>query len=80
MKNLNFHKDFHLNGIQFSSRSDLLEYSKTISLSIHSFLINWIDAKEYVEVQTSGSTGIPKAIQLKKEYMINSANTTGAHF
>ncbi len=80
MKNLNFHKYFRLNGIQFKSKNELLAYSKTISSSVHSFLINWFDNTSFMTVQTSGSTGKPKSIRLKKEYMINSAIATGNYF
>jgi len=80
MKNLNFHTHFRLNGIQFSSKNDLLAYSKTISSSVHSFLVNWFDDTAFVTVQTSGSTGKPKSIRLKKEHMTNSALVTGTYF
>jgi len=80
VKNLKFHKDFTLNGKTFSSSKEILEFSKTFPSSIHSFLTDWFDDKNYVEVKTSGSTGKPKRIQLKKEYMTNSALATGAYF
>ena len=35
---------------------------------------------DFVVVQTSGSTGKPKSIQLKKEFMKNSAQATGEFF
>ena len=77
---LELHKDFKLSGNNFESPEKLLEFSKTISSNIHSFLIDWFDSNAYVVVNTSGSTGIPKAIQLKKVYMINSALATGEYF
>ena len=44
--------------------------------SIHSFLKEWESSDELMYVQTSGSTGPPKTIQLKKEHMIISAKKT----
>ncbi len=80
MKNLNFHTYFRLNGIQFSSKDELLAYSKTIPSSVHSFLADWFNETPFILVQTSGSTGKPKNIRLKKEHMINSAIATGTYF
>ncbi len=80
MKNLNFHKSFQLNGISFSSKDELLTFSKTINDSIYQFLSDWFNTNDFVIVQTSGSTGKPKPISLKKEFMINSAKATGVFF
>ncbi|PKP33068.1 MAG: O-succinylbenzoic acid--CoA ligase [Bacteroidetes bacterium HGW-Bacteroidetes-17] len=40
------------------------------------FVLEWLDEEEEIKVKTSGSTGIPKTILLKKQYMINSAMAT----
>ena len=80
MKHLNFHNEFSLNGKKFNSVQELISYSKTISSSVFSFLVTWFDNHDYVVVQTSGSTGIPKQIRLKKIYMCNSATATGSYF
>lgn len=40
------------------------------------FLQEWFNEKEYIEVQTSGSTGVPKQLQVRKDQMINSAVMT----
>ena len=48
---------------------------------IGEFILEWLDdEKDYVEVKTSGSTGTPKIIQIKKEYMVNSAKATAKFF
>jgi O-succinylbenzoic acid--CoA ligase len=75
-----FHKNFKLQGNSFDSVEELLNFSKLISLEIASFLSDWFDKKDAVEVQTSGSTGVPKVIQLSKKHMINSAKATGNYF
>ncbi|WP_075342811.1 AMP-binding protein [Tenacibaculum agarivorans] len=74
------HSHFKLNGNSFVTPKELLNYSKSLSKSIHNFLSNWFDDTGFVTVNTSGSTGKPKAIQLKKEYMKNSALATGEFF
>ena len=40
------------------------------------FLKEWLSSSEMVEVQTSGSTGIPKVFEIGKEKMRNSAKMT----
>ncbi|CAM1364784.1 O-succinylbenzoic acid--CoA ligase [Tenacibaculum sediminilitoris] len=80
MENLTFHKNFQLNGVSFTSKEELLSFSKTINNSVFSFLSNWFNADDFVVVQTSGSTGKPKPIPLKKKHMVNSAEATGAFF
>ena len=44
------------------------------------FLQNWFDDSDFVTVHTSGSTGIPKCIQLSKQSMVNSARMTNGFF
>ncbi|MEB3004407.1 AMP-binding protein [Capnocytophaga sp. G2] len=41
------------------------------------FLTQWFDEYDHIELQTSGTTGIPKKIQVKKKYMVHSAMLTG---
>lgn len=43
---------------------------------LDAFLHSWYDDSSYIEVSTSGSTGVPKKIQVEKERMMNSATTT----
>lgn len=76
----NFNANFTLNGIEFVSVESLLSYSKSISDVIFSFLKDWFNADDFIQVQTSGSTGQPKLMRLKKEKMIASAKATGAFF
>lgn len=74
------HKDFTLNGEIFESVEKLLIFSKSISKETFSFLHDWFNDSDVVSVQTSGSTGSPKRIQLKKSLMVNSALATGNYF
>jgi O-succinylbenzoic acid--CoA ligase len=41
--------------------------------SIGDFLLDWFDNKSYIDLQTSGTTGIPKMIRTDKQMMVNSA-------
>ncbi len=47
--------------------------------SILDFLNQWFNHSETIEVQTSGSTGIPKKFFLEKSNMIKSAKMTGKY-
>ena len=47
---------------------------------IWSFILQWLDTGDAIQVQTSGSTGKPKNISLQKKYMIASAKATLAFF
>lgn len=44
------------------------------------FLLDWLDDKDYIVAKTSGSTGSPKNIKIKKQSMVNSAIMTGNYF
>jgi len=80
LHNLKIHKNFQLNEEHFSSIEELLSFSESISENVFLFLSNWFSADDYIDVQTSGSTGAPKIIRLKKEWMLNSALATGVFF
>ena len=75
-----FHKKFQLNGTSFNGIEELLVFSKIISSDIFSFLSDFLSDDEKISVRTSGSTGTPKVIEIKKEFMINSAIATGKFF
>ena len=44
------------------------------------FLENWLDESDIIHAQTSGSTGVPKKLELKKEQMKASARLTNQFF
>ena len=71
------HYDFEdLKELSYSLVKEGQEYEKAIG----NFLMDWLDDSDSLEVHTSGSTGVPKTITLKKEHMVNSALATGAFF
>ena len=74
------HPKFCLNGIPFSSKDELLKFSKKNLSDTFLFLKDWFNNKSYVIVHTSGSTGKPKSIKILKEHMINSALATATYF
>jgi O-succinylbenzoic acid--CoA ligase len=75
-----FHKSFQLNGCSFTSVDEILSHTKDFSDEIHHFLESWFSSDKNITVQTSGSTGAPKSIELKKEFVLNSAIATGKYF
>lgn len=74
------HKKFQLNDVSFLTKEGLLDYSKSISELIFSFLSDFLSSSETISVQTSGSTGKPKLIDIQTEFMVNSALATGKFF
>lgn len=81
------HPEFKLNGKSFNSTKELKEHAQTMSNQpseeqshIAEFLLEWLEEKEYINVKTSGSTGSPKNIALKKSHVVNSANATIDYF
>lgn len=80
MSNFNIHPSFKLNGESFNSQLDLIAYAEEVSTDLFWFLQEWFSDADTLIVNTSGSTGIPKLIALKKEFMRNSAKATGAFF
>ncbi len=70
----------------FLKKDDLLNYSNNFlrnpksqewQKSIYSFIKTWLDESSYIITKTSGSTGSPKNIRIKKQQMVNSALKTG---
>lgn len=72
------HKNFRLNDTSFTTKEELLLFSNTI-FEVN-FISQFLDDTETIKLQTSGSTGTPKIIEVRKEFMINSAQATGKFF
>jgi o-succinylbenzoate synthase len=69
-----------LHGKDWLKKVEVWENENTAELwlkDLGDFLKQWFSDKECVYVQTSGSTGEPKEIQIKKSAMIGSAKATG---
>ena len=81
------HHNFKLNGEAFSSAEALRELAtqftekgKHDELAIGKFILEWLDGNDFITVKTSGSTGVPKEIELLKKHVLNSANATVTYF
>ncbi|MGB5361483.1 AMP-binding protein [Eudoraea sp.] len=80
------HEQFKLNGHQYSSEElkevaySLIKEGADFEQEIGDFLLDWLSADSELTIRTSGSTGIPKGIGLKKRHMVNSARVTGEYF
>ena len=82
----NVHNQFKLNGFHFK-REDLsrvaysfIKEGEDFEKPVGDFLLDWFDKKDYIEMQTSGTTGIPKTVRINKQAMVNSAIATGDFF
>lgn len=82
----NIHPDFKLNGTAYNLdgvrklANELTLSTSPYEQTIGAFLKDWTSDESVLNVRTSGSTGAPKTIQLKKEHMVNSAEATGHYF
>lgn len=80
------HPDFRLNGLYYTNDDlaavaySLIKEGEPYEGQAGNFLLDWLNDKEYIEVKTSGSTGPPKRISIKKQHMVNSARATGKYF
>ncbi|MUU76975.1 AMP-binding protein [Winogradskyella endarachnes] len=80
------HNRFKFNGLHFKHEElkevaySLIKEGKPYERITGNFLIDWLNNKDFLIVNTSGSTGYPKQIKLKKQAMVNSAIATGNFF
>ena len=80
------HPDFRINKLHFNNEElaavaySYIKEGEPYEGVVGNFLLDWLNDKDYVEAKTSGSTGPPKLIRLKKKHMINSALATGKFF
>ncbi|MEZ7493903.1 AMP-binding protein [Leeuwenhoekiella aequorea] len=86
MSKYEVHPDFKLNGKSLQAAdlkilaTELIESGELYEQELASFILDWLNDKDFVFVNTSGSTGAPKSIKLLKKHMINSAKATGKQF
>ena len=82
----NVHNKFRLNGYQLDRDAlcenaySFIKEGEAYEKSVGDFLLDWFDNKTYIEMTTSGTTGVPKVIQIDKQAMVNSALATGDFF
>ncbi|GGF10545.1 AMP-binding protein [Flavobacterium limi] len=71
----------HLNGDELRSVAySFIKEGDPNEQAIGEFLLDWFDEKQYIEMKTSGTTGLPKLVRLQKQAMIQSALATGDFF
>ena len=82
----NVHNLFKLNGFHLD-REDLcrvaysfIKEGEDFEKPVGDFLLDWFDSKDYLEMQTSGTTGDSKTIRISKQAMVKSALATGDFF
>ena len=82
----NVHNQFKLNGYHLD-REDLcrvaysfIKEGQEYEQSVGDFLLDWFDNKSYMDMNSSGTTGVPKLIRVEKQAMLNSAIATGDFF
>lgn len=89
MQNLthrNVHNYFKLNGYHLNAKDlcrvaySYVKEGDAYERSIGEFFLDWFDKKDYIEMTTSGTTGLPKLVRLQKQAMIHSALATGDFF
>lgn len=82
----NVHNSFKLNGFHFNKEDlcrvaySFIKEGEDWEKPVGDFLLDWFDGKTYIEMRTSGSTGMPKNIRVDKQSMVNSALATGDFF
>lgn len=82
----NIHLKFKLDGNYFDREAlkevaySFVKEGKPYEQIIGDFLMDWLDEKDYLVINTSGSTGTPNPIRLDKQAMVHSALATGDFF
>ena len=82
----NVHNKFKLNGAHLSADDlcrvaySFIKEGDDFEKPVGNFILDWFDEKEYIDMITSGSTGIQKTIRVLKQSMVNSALATGDYF
>ena len=80
------HPEFRLNGLHYTNEElaavaySLIKEGEPYEGQAGSFLLDWLNDKDFVEVKTSGSTGPAKKLKIRKQFMVNSARATGKFF
>lgn len=83
---MKLHPQFRLNGTHLNGEHlrqtaySWVKEGEDFERSVGNFILDWMDPSPTIEVNTSGSTGLPKTISLLKTHMINSARATGDYF
>lgn len=82
----NIHNRFKINGVHLDKEAlfqlaySFIKEGSHFEKELGEFILDWIDDKETIQLMTSGTTGTPKLIIIKKQAMVNSAIATANFF
>jgi O-succinylbenzoic acid--CoA ligase len=82
----NVHNSFKLDGFHLNKEDlcrvaySFIKEGEDFEKPVGDFLLDWFDENSYIDMQTSGSTGIPKIVRISKQAMVDSAIATGDFF
>jgi O-succinylbenzoic acid--CoA ligase len=82
----NVNNFFKLNGYHLTKEDlcrvaySFIKEGEDYEQAVGEFLLDWFDDKVYIDMYTSGTTGLPKKIRIEKEAMVQSAIATGDFF
>jgi len=80
------HNLFKLNGYHLTKEDlcrvaySFIKEGEDFEQMVGDFLLDWFDDKSYIDMNTSGTTGVPKTIRIEKNAMVQSAISTGNFF
>jgi len=80
------HPQFKLNGFHLNEDDlcriaySFIKEGEGYERAVGDFLLDWFDKTDFIEMQTSGTTGAPKLIKVEKQAMVHSALATGEFF
>ena len=80
------HKSFEINGRRYNAKSiKILAFNHVANgsqneIQLGNFILEWVNDIDFIAIQTSGTTSVPKMIRLSKTSFINSAKATAAYF
>ena len=80
------HNQFKMNGFHFDKEDMLrvaysfIKEGEDFEKHVGEFFLGWFDENDFMNLQTSGTTGKPKIIKIDKQAMVNSALATGDYF
>lgn len=82
----NVHNSFKLEGFHMNKEDlcrvaySFIKEGEEFEKPVGDFLLDWFDDNSYIDMQTSGSTGVPKMVRISKQAMVESAIATGDFF
>ncbi len=82
----NVHNSFKLDGFHMNKEDlcrvaySFIKEGEDFEKPVGNFLLEWFDDNSYIDMQTSGSTGVPKTVRISKNAMVESAIATGDFF